>query len=40
MKPLKELRKGIEAQLLQVERQKDQQEWLQRLRKKAFVKIY
>ena len=40
VKPLKELRKGIEAQLLQVERQKDQQEWLQRLRKKAFVKIY
>ena len=39
-KPLKELRHEIEARLLQIERQKDQQEWLQRLRKKAFVKIY
>ncbi|MEO6739373.1 MAG: peptidylprolyl isomerase [Chthoniobacteraceae bacterium] len=39
-KPLKDLRKDIENRLLQVERQKDQQEWLQRLRKKAFVKIY
>ena len=38
-KPLKDLRKDIENRLLQVERQKDQQEWLQRLRKKAFVKI-
>ncbi len=40
VKPLKELRKEIENHLLQVERQKDQQEWLQRLRKKAYVKIY
>ena len=40
VKPLKEMRKEIEAHLLQIERQKDQQEWLQRLRKKAFVKIY
>ena len=39
-KPLKELRKEIEARLLQVERQKDQQEWLQRLRKKAYIKIF
>ncbi len=39
-KPLKELREEIEKRLLQVERQKDQQEWLQRLRKKAFIKIY
>lgn len=39
-KPLKEVRKDIENRLLQVERQKEQQEWLQRLRKKAFVKIY
>jgi parvulin-like peptidyl-prolyl isomerase len=39
-KPLKEVRNEIEARLLQVERQKDQQEWLQRLRKKAYVKIY
>ena len=39
-KPLKEVRTEIENRLLQVERQKDQQEWLQRLRKKAYVKIY
>ncbi len=39
-KPLKDLRTEIENRLLQVERQKDQQEWLQRLRKKAYVKIY
>ena len=39
-KPLKEVRPEIENRLLQIERQKDQQEWLQRLRKKAFVKIY
>ena len=39
-KPLKELRTEIENRLLQVERQKDQQEWLGRLRKKAYVKIY
>ncbi len=39
-KPLKEMRKEIEGHLLQVERQKDQQEWLQRLRKKAYVKIH
>ena len=39
-KPLKEVRNEIENHLLQIERQKDQQGWLQRLRKKAFVKIY
>ena len=39
-KPLSELRGEIERRLLQIERQKDQQGWLQRLRKKAYVKIY
>ena len=39
-KPLKELRPEIERRLLQVESQKLQQEWLQRLRKKAFIQIY
>jgi parvulin-like peptidyl-prolyl isomerase len=39
-KPLKEVRAEIENRLLQIERQKDQQGWLQRLRKKAFIKIY
>jgi parvulin-like peptidyl-prolyl isomerase len=39
-KPLKDVRTEIENRLLQVERQKDQQEWLQRLRKKAYIKIY
>jgi len=38
-KPLKEVRAEIENRLLQIERQKDQQDWLQRLRKKAYIKI-
>jgi peptidyl-prolyl cis-trans isomerase SurA len=38
-KPLKELRPEIERRLLQVESQKQQQEWLQRLRKKASIQI-
>ena len=38
-KPLKDVRAEIENRLLQIERQKDQQEWLQRLRKKAFIQI-
>ena len=40
MKPLKELRGEIEKALLQTERQKQQQEWLAKLRKKAFIKMY
>ncbi len=40
VKPLKELRGDIEKHLLQVERQKLQQVWTDRLRKKAFIKIY
>ncbi len=39
-KPLKEVREEIERQLMQQERQKMQQGWLERLRKKAFIKIY
>lgn len=39
-KPFNEVRNEIENHLLQIERQKDQQGWLQRLRKKAYVKIY
>jgi peptidyl-prolyl cis-trans isomerase SurA len=39
-KSLKEIRPEIERRLIQMERQKEQQEWLQRLRKKAYVKIY
>jgi peptidyl-prolyl cis-trans isomerase SurA len=39
-KPLKEVRPEIERRLLQIERQKDQQDWIQRLRKKAYIKIY
>ena len=40
MKPLKEVRPEIEKVLLQNERQKQQQEWLLKLRKKAFIKLY
>ena len=39
-KPLKDLREEIERRLTQEERQKMQQGWLSRLRKKAFIKIY
>ncbi len=39
-KPLKEVRDQIEKYLLQQERQKQQQGWLERLRKKAYIKIY
>ena len=39
-KPLKEVRDEIEKRLLQHERQKAQQEWLLKLRKKAFVKMF
>ena len=40
MKPLKDVRPEIEKTLLQGERQKQQQEWLLKLRKKAFIKLY
>ena len=39
-KPLKDMRTEIEGHLLQQERQKMQQGWIERLRKKAFIKIY
>ena len=39
-KPLKEVRDQIEKYLTQQERQKLQQGWLDRLRKKAYIKIY
>jgi peptidyl-prolyl cis-trans isomerase SurA len=40
VKPLKELHDEIEKTLVQVERQKAQQEWVQKLRKKAFIKMF
>jgi peptidyl-prolyl cis-trans isomerase SurA len=40
MKPLKDVRPEIEKALLQGERQKQQQEWLLKLRKKAYIKLY
>ncbi len=39
-KPLKEVREELEKSLQQQERQKAQQEWLAKLRKKAFVKVF
>jgi len=39
-RPFKEVRDDIEKRLIQMERQKLRQEWLQRLRKKAFIKMY
>jgi parvulin-like peptidyl-prolyl isomerase len=39
-KPLTEIRAEIERRLTQEERQKMQQGWLQKLRKKAYFKIY
>jgi parvulin-like peptidyl-prolyl isomerase len=40
VKPLKELRDEIEKRLLQQERQKLRQDWLLKLRKKAYVKMF
>jgi peptidyl-prolyl cis-trans isomerase SurA len=40
MKPLKEVHDEIEKALLQAERQEQQQEWLQKLRRKAYIKLY
>jgi peptidyl-prolyl cis-trans isomerase SurA len=39
-KPLKDVRPEIEKALLQNERQQQQQEWLQKLRRKAYIKMY
>ncbi len=40
VKPLNQLRPEIEKVLLQTERQKQQQDWLLKLRKKAYIKVY
>lgn len=40
VKPLKDVRDEIEKRLLQQERQKVRNEWLSKLRKKAFIKMY
>jgi peptidyl-prolyl cis-trans isomerase SurA len=40
VKPLRELHEEIEKSLLQSERQQQQQEWLQKLRRKAYIKVY
>jgi peptidyl-prolyl cis-trans isomerase SurA len=40
VKPLSEVRGEIEKALLQTEKQKQQQEWLLKLRKKAYIKLY
>lgn len=39
-KPMKEVRDQIEKYLLQQERQMQQQGWLERMRKKAYIKIF
>ncbi len=39
-RPFKDVRDEIEKHLIQQERQKLRQEWLQKLRKKAFIKMY
>lgn len=39
-KPLGELRDEIEKKLIQEERQKRQKEWLDKLRKKAYIKLF
>jgi len=40
VKPLREVRPEIEKVLLSTERQKQQQDWLLKLRKKAYIKLY
>ncbi len=40
VKPLAEVRDELEKRLVQAERQKAQQEWIGKLRKKAYIKIY
>lgn len=40
IKPLKDVKPEIEKGLLQLERQKQQTDWLAKLRKKAFIKMY
>lgn len=38
--PLKDVQTEIEQRLVQLERQKAQEEWLGKLRKKAYIKVY
>ena len=40
VKPLTELREEIQSRLIQEERQKKQEEWIARLRKKSFIKTF
>ena len=40
VKPLKDLRPEIEKVLLQSERQQQQEDWLQKLRRKAYIKTF
>jgi parvulin-like peptidyl-prolyl isomerase len=40
VKPLKDVHDEIEKALLQTERQQQQQDWLQKLRRKAYIKMY
>ena len=40
VKPLKDVHDEIEKGLLQLERQKQQADWIAKLRKKAFIKMY
>lgn len=39
-RPFKDVRDEIEKRLIQAERQKLREDWLQKLRKKAFIKMY
>ena len=39
-KPFAEVRDEIEKKLVQEERQKRQREWIAKLRKKAYIKLY
>ncbi len=39
-KPLAEVRDEIEKRLIQEERQRRQQEWIEKLRKKAYIKLF
>jgi peptidyl-prolyl cis-trans isomerase SurA len=40
VKPFAELRNGIQAKLIQEERRKREDEWIARLRKKAYIKMF
>ena len=40
VKPLAQLRDGIQAKLIQEERRKREDEWIARLRKKAYIKMF